>query len=288
LSDITSYQYSRKIAPWCFDDENTFGPVHNKFFYGCGIRASGGYYEEANSSLGFQVQAEIDSYLSIFTDAQGTDFPIVRPPLVDTSIDWTGSYYATSTECVGIPESACDTVLPIRTEPARMRGSFNWTQYFYGEQTTGNFTLQRSGLRFEDWNEYGREHTPFSELLVCAPGEYEAASDAVVMNTTFEDSDRIFRNPWRWLAQVYLMPPEIDAGSPVLSPAFQKSTLVWKLAEYNDNLMLSCNTTGKFILTTCTTLLIRKQCGMSQFRSRMGISPICQKSRATARSLEQL
>jgi hypothetical protein len=148
-SGTTSYQHSRRIAPWCFDDENTFGTVHNKFFYGCGIRASGGYYAEANSSLGFQVQADIDSYLSIFTDAQGTDFTIDKPPPVDTSIDWTGSSYATSAECVGIPEPACDIVLPIRTEPDRMRGSLSCTQYFYGEQTTGNFTLKKLifGLR---------------------------------------------------------------------------------------------------------------------------------------------
>jgi hypothetical protein len=61
--------------------------MYNKLFYGCGIRATGGYYAEANSSLSLQVQADIDSYISTFTDAQGTDFAIIRSPSVDTSVD---------------------------------------------------------------------------------------------------------------------------------------------------------------------------------------------------------
>jgi hypothetical protein len=147
------------------------------------IRVTGGYYAEANSSLSLQVQADIDSYISTFTDAQGTDFAIVRPPSVDTSVDCTGFSYATSTKCVDIPESACDMVLSIR-EPETMLGSFNCIQYFGGKPTIGNFTSQRSEIRFEDWHKYGREHTPFSELDVYREGEYEAASDAIVMNTT--------------------------------------------------------------------------------------------------------
>jgi hypothetical protein len=63
------------------------------------------------------------------------------------------------------------------------------------------------------------------------------------------------------------MPPDIDSGSPTLPPAFEESTLVWKLAEYNDNLMLTCNTTGEFILMGLMTLLIYIQFGMSRFLS---------------------
>ena len=89
---VADYQYSMRLAPWCYSDQNTVGSVYNKLFYGYGVVRSPDFppYTSANSTLLWQVQINLDHYISNFTTDEGITFTVVRPPVVDPSVDWLG------------------------------------------------------------------------------------------------------------------------------------------------------------------------------------------------------
>jgi hypothetical protein len=238
------FPYSRRLAPWCFDDENTLGTTYNKFFYGCGIQRTPLLDAPANASFYLHVQLDVDPYLSDFTNDEDTRFVIVRPHNVDAGIDWTGPSYGVSTQCAAIPETACIKGIPVDASLTTLY-SFNCTEAFNGRPIAGKFSDLASGLWFEDWHQYGRESPPFRNLY-SAPGNglFDQADNATISNTTLENSNDLFRNPWHWIGQVAIMPT--DDFNSEKSPAFRESTLVWTVGEHSLAFLMSFNTTGRF------------------------------------------
>jgi hypothetical protein len=245
----SGYQYSRNLAPWCFDDEGTFGTSDNKFFFGCGIQSRKvsnlQRYETANATRQYWLQKDLDRYISIFTDTKGTSYSIITPGTLQPGIDWRGHTYGTSTKCAAIPQRACEKTIP--QDPYRKPlGSFDCSQYFNGRAIAGNFSSDIGGLWFEDWHSFGHDPPAFDNVNYYPQGSgasYEV-DEAVISNTTFDDSDELFRNPWHWIAQTAIILQDKKYPQSIRDD-LDTNPVYWNLLENMSWLLLSCNTTGQ-------------------------------------------
>jgi hypothetical protein len=126
--------YSRRLAPWCFDDEGTFGTIYNKIFFSCGITRYPGDdfrpFDATNRTLQFGLQIDFGRYITNFTDEQGTTFAIVVPDGMRSGLDCAGTTYGTSSKCSPVPteclqggrccdSAKSDTLLQLHSESHR-------------------------------------------------------------------------------------------------------------------------------------------------------------------------
>jgi hypothetical protein len=244
----SDFQYSRRLAPWCFDDENTFGTLDNKFFHGCVIRSESpptlDRYDTANASGRYWLEKDLDRYISIFTDSEGTSYSIVTPGTLQPGIDWKGRTYGTSTKCFAIPQSTCEKTIPQDTYRKSL-GFFNCSQYFDGRTIVGNFSNDIGGLWFEDWHRFRHDPPAFDNenYYPGGSGAYYEVDGAVIANTSFDDSDELFRNPLQWIAQTAII--IFDEGYPQnVRNELDANPVYWNLLKGMSYLLQSCNTTA--------------------------------------------
>jgi hypothetical protein len=236
--DVNQHQYSRRLAPWCFDDEGSFGTGNNKFFWGCGLNATSSIFTVANYTQNARITAELDSYVSLYTDSQELGYAVVRPAMGNTSVDWTGTGYALSTQCTAVPPAACTMT---ESNVTGVQKNFNCPKIYDGKDINGSFVSKTHGFWFYDFHEYVNESAPFTNSW----NEQETGTglkidNSTIDNTTIQDSNILFRNPWRWLSQI-----EIETDPWDLPTEMSQSDLVWKLTPIARKFLLSCSTMGK-------------------------------------------
>jgi hypothetical protein len=239
------YQYSRIVAPWCFDAENSIGTRYNKFFFGCAMNGTTTQVSMANYTQYAKIQANLDSYISHYTDKQGVGYAVIRPPVVDSDIDWSGTSFAVSTKCSAIPYTECELGKPYNNGSSASLASFECAGLLNGKNISGNLTSATSHFWFDDWHQSLHESEPFPILFDGNAAHLHIANNTTIANTTAKDSNSLFRNPWHWLAQVVLIPEPRD-----LPPELRESTLVWDFNGIIRLFLLSCATTSRFYSAT--------------------------------------
>jgi hypothetical protein len=228
------HQLSRKIAPWCLNTEATFGTRANINFWSCALT-----YNEtaevlalANTMKWHKIIGEpLENYVLNYTDADGTQYAIVGPADMPQSLDWEASSFALSSKCIAIPAAACDieqggpSLFPFRCTESR--GSpFNFT----GNLRDDFF----ASLDFMKFHRYLEEQSPFINQGLMGYGN---ESSAIAPNVTKEDSDQMWSNPWRWMAQVSLLVDQQDLPSDM-------GGTVWLLDGLGFEMIVDCHSTG--------------------------------------------
>ncbi|KAF2821695.1 hypothetical protein CC86DRAFT_470389 [Ophiobolus disseminans] len=241
--DVAQHQYSRRLASWCFDAEGSFGTNNNKFFWGCGLNATKGTgnawtetFSLANYTTFVKVASNLDSYASLYTDKQGIGYAVARPPIDDVAVDWTGTGYAVSSQCTAIPPAACKVS---EANATKMPKNFVCDKIYDGQNIPVSFVSTAHNLWFYDFHEYAKETIPFTNSWTSTSANTGLTFTDVrtIKNTTIQDSNNIFRNPWRWLSQIGLQADPWD-----LPTELSQSSLVWEMSSDNRRFFLSCST----------------------------------------------
>lgn len=248
--DNLHYEYSRILPPRCFDAGDSFGTVHNLFFWGCAIDPSLSQRWLVDI-IGVQEKfLDIDDYISKFADDNGRTISVVRPSSTDVNVDWLGSTYGVSTRCSAIPQSRCQVGSPygidfFTSKPFECNHSYG--EGFPEKRIYGNLTSYTIELWFDDWHQYMRERPPFttssdqSYVLYGKPGFEIIVNDSTVSQTTLEDSNLNFRNPWHWLSQIH-----VSRGIFKPTTSTFEDDRAWDSTDSERAMfILSCETTGK-------------------------------------------
>jgi hypothetical protein len=230
------HQLSKRLAPWYFNTDDTYGTSHNKFLWSSDLQFNNGtnVIAMANKSLHREATDKIDSHVFNYTNTQGISHIIVHPPNIDRSLDWQGTGYSISTQCYAIPASDCQISNVTSVEPTFSCAVLN----SLGENITGQLTTYAHETWVDDWHQYIREDKPFANK----PGQSGIQVDeSFSRNMTLEDSNAVFRNPWHWLGKALV---RLDDSE--LPQAFHDSKLVMRVAVNELAFLLMCNTTGTF------------------------------------------
>jgi hypothetical protein len=244
------YQYSRIVAPWCFDAENSIGTRYNKFFFGCAMNGTARGISEANRTMLNQIKPNLDSYISHHTDKQGVGYAVIRPAVVDSDIDWSGTSFAVSTKCSAIPHTECELGRPYDDVSliSTIRAGFECAGLNDGKNISGNFTTSLHDYWFDDWHRSMTQDTPFTSSSKWGQNQgpkLQMIDNTTIANTTAKDSNSLFRNPWHWLAQIGLSWRPWD-----LPPELRNNNLIWEVDGVARLFLLSCATTSRFYSAT--------------------------------------
>jgi hypothetical protein len=228
------------VAPWCFDTEENGRTTYNKFFWGCAINATDhgntSSITTTRSSLVASISADLDPHVLYYTDKQDLGYAIIRPAVVDTDIDWSGTSFAVSTKCSAVPYNTCKISDPYSEDEFARSGvvaSFKCPNVFDESSISGNLTALGIATWFKDWHKNVTQGAPFNGPLVVG-----GVSNTMKMNTTTKNLRSLFLNSWHWLSQIVLSSEPSD-----MPLEFTESDQLWVIDKLS-LLLLSCTTTG--------------------------------------------
>jgi hypothetical protein len=243
VENTSGYQYSRRLAPWCFDVDGSEGTPGNKYFWGCAMNVTrtGTNVDKpriANYTTYRETVADINNRISFYTSDQNVGYAVVRPSEIDGDIDWSGKSYAVSTKCGAIPRDTCTS---IKSNITDARGSYNCQDIFDGRNQTMHFAAITHALWFYDWHRDLAESAPFTASFDDdgIDQRLRLVDNSTVVGATPEDTNKMFRNPWRWLAQL-----GVPANTWDLPEEIKSSPSLWEVNAVNSRYVLSCSTTG--------------------------------------------
>jgi hypothetical protein len=238
------------VAPWCFDTEENGRTTYNKFFWGCAINATDhgntSSITTTRSSLVASISADLDPHVLYYTDKQDLGYAIIRPAVVDTDIDWSGTSFAVSTKCSAVPYNTCKISDPYSEDEFARSGvvaSFKCPNVFDESSISGNLTALGIATWFKDWHQYLNAGGPFSPNGDDFAATWHSFVDTPTGNPVPKDSNSPFRNPWHSLVQIAISSDPWD-----MPVEFTNSDLVWDVYRLPVILLLSCATTGIFSL----------------------------------------
>lgn len=234
------HKRSKILAPWYFQDDGTYGTKYSKLFWSNALRfRAGESIATTNTSMYWQALREVDPYIANYTK-DDISHAIVRSTITESDIDWSGSGYGVSTQCTAIPRSYCRITDAETAQPA-----FNFTAtHLPLDSKHGYFSTFVMEIWTYDWHQYLSEQPPFTNKANNDGLGYKTQYDlhnSLPTNITFERPNRIFRNPWQWLAKVEVASQSDDTDLPA---AFLNSSVLMRTARRSPALLLACNTTG--------------------------------------------
>ncbi|KAJ8108294.1 hypothetical protein OPT61_g8272 [Boeremia exigua] len=236
LMPNSEHQLSRTLGPWVLDEHDQTG---HKFFWSSALQSQDDGLQLANLTAFTEVVEEVDQYLLNYTDAQGISYVLVKPPAIDSSLDWIGKTYGVSNRCSAIPHNSCN----IRRMNATDRTpSFQCMTSWPPRNITGQLGRKSHETWADDWHQYLRESRPFIDSRspdgVVRMRVIDSLNESSVTNMTRESSNALFRNPWHWLSKVQVLAPDSE-----LPDVYLQSPLIQKEAFNASIFLLECNTT---------------------------------------------
>jgi hypothetical protein len=240
VEKTAEYQYSRRLAPWCFDDEGTQGTITNKFFWGCAMNNTRASVRIANYTKYEEMVGDVSNHISSYTSEQDIGYAVVRPSEIDGDIDWSGKSYAVSTKCDAIPQDACTLGRSNITDSTR---TSNCPGLLDGKNRTIYFAAVQHALWFYDWHRDLSESAPFTASFdddTIKDQGLRIVDNSTITGATPEDTNKMFRNPWRWLAGI-----GVPGNTWDLPQDIQESPSLWAVNAVSSRFVLSCSTTGK-------------------------------------------
>jgi hypothetical protein len=241
VEKTAGYQYSRRLAPWCFDSGGTEGTITNKFFWGCAMNNTRTLARIANYSTYEEMVGDVNNHVSFYTSEQNVGYAVVRPSEIDGDVDWTGKSYAVSTKCDAIPSAACKLGKSNITDATSV--SICPDVFVAGKNQTIYFAALQHVLWFYDWHRDLAESAPFTASFdddTIKDQGLRVIDNSTIAGATPEDTNKMFRNPWRWLAGISLPSNTWD-----LPQEIQESPSLWAVNTVASRYVLSCSTTGK-------------------------------------------
>jgi hypothetical protein len=116
---------------------------------------------------------------------------------------------------------------------------------------TGRFGEFSHMLYVYNWHKYMKEPPPFSDSTPYGNSTFGIENAKVdenfVSNLTWETSSSLFQNPWNFLSKIQILAYYED-----MPEVFQKSPLPPTEFPGSQIFLLACNTTGQYILRSCS------------------------------------
>jgi hypothetical protein len=191
----------------------------------------------------------LDPHVLYYTDKQDLGYAVIRPAIVDTDVDWTGTSFAVSTKCSAVPYNTCKMGDPYdRGEMARsgVVTAFECPNIFGGPGVSGNVTADAIATWFKDWHQNINQSTPFKRHLILGP-----ESNRTRLNATTQNPSSPFSNPWHWLVQLRF--PSEPSDLPL---EFRQSDFLWNVHQILTLSVLSCTTTGTYYTSKSDRVLL--------------------------------
>jgi hypothetical protein len=197
----------------------------------------------ANYTAFEEMISDLSNHISVYKSEQQVGYAVVRPSTTASEIDWSGTSYAVSTKCSAVPRASCTLLKSNTTDGISV---FNCPNLFDGKNQTVYLSSLQHMTWFYDWHRDLAESPAFTNAfdlsgIVARPG-LRIIDNTTIASAKPEDTNTMFRNPWRWLASAM-----IPGNSWDLPKEVQGSPLLWRMQTVQSHYLLSCSTTGKLV-----------------------------------------
>jgi hypothetical protein len=244
------HRHGRTLDPWCLDNRDTMGTIHNKNFWGCALSSNEnkGLYFNRVDKLEATLYESFGKSIMNFTDERGTKYAVLGPTPLPSNADWQATSFALSSQCTPIPKTACNigrtAIKP--DENANFNTPFNCS---VARGSPVDFSGTHKGdahaYNFFDFHKYLVEvgsfqfsghplQTPFADTW------------SIIPDVTEQEATQMFPNTWRWTAAVDTGLGTDMLNQSSLTPSAQDDMrdILWPLLS-NLIMVVACNTTGK-------------------------------------------